>query len=165
MTNHVSAAGSSNGSGRTVAVESVADILERELQPLIEEWLYRVEQEPELTCIPLNFEERTGHLPRLMHDVTARLRRDAGTKAPISEAAGLHGDLRRKQGYPVEMLIEESRLLQVCILTTLHKNVKNLEFTKLLPDVVTIADEVDAQLKQQMRHFKAADTGVLTKVK
>jgi hypothetical protein len=43
--------------------------------------------------------------------------------------------------------------------------VKNLEFTKLLPDVVTIADEVDAQLKQQMQHFKAADTGVLAKVK
>ena len=42
---------------------------------------------------------------------------------------------------------------------------KNLEFTKLLPDVVTIADEVDAQLKQQMQHFKAADTGVLAKVK
>jgi hypothetical protein len=100
-----------------------------------------------------------------MHAVTARLRLDAQTRAPISEAAGLHGDLRRKQGYPVEMLIEESRLLQVCIFTTLHKNVKNLEFTKLLPDVVTIADEVDAQLKQQMKRFKAADTGVLAKVK
>ena len=44
-------------------------------------------------------------------------------------------------------------------------NVKNLEFTKLLPDVVTIADEVDAQLKQQMKRFKAADAGVLAKVK
>jgi hypothetical protein len=148
-----------------VPIESVANILDRELRYLIADWLGRVEQEPELTCIPLNSEERTGHLPRLMHDVTARLRRDAGTKAPISEAAGIHGELRRRQGYPVEMLIEESRLLQVCIFTTLHKNVKNLEFTKLLPDVVTIADEVDAQLKQQMKRFKAADTGVLAKVK
>jgi hypothetical protein len=61
------------------------------------------------------------------------------------------------------MLIEESRLLQVCIFTTLHKNVKNLEFTKLLPDVVTIADEVDAQLKQQMQHFKAADARAMAR--
>jgi hypothetical protein len=153
-----------NDRGNAVPIESVANILDRELQHLIADWLGRVEQEPELTCIRLNFEERTGHLPRLMHDVTARLRRDTGMKAPISDAAGLHGDLRRKQGYPVEMLIEESRLLQVCIFTTLHKNVKNLEFTKLLPDVVTIADEVDAQLKQQMKRFKVADTGVLAKV-
>jgi hypothetical protein len=32
-----------------------------------------------------------------------------------------------------------------------------LEFSKLLPDVVTIADEVDAQLKEQMLRFMAAD--------
>jgi hypothetical protein len=30
---------------------------------------------------------------------------------------------------------------------------------------VTIADEVDAQLKKQTKRFKAADTGVLAKVK
>jgi hypothetical protein len=154
-----------NDNGNAAPIESVANILDRELRPLIADWLGRVEKEPELTCIPLNFEERTGHLPRLMHDVTERLRLDAGTRAPISEAAGLHGDLRRKQGYPVEMLIEESRLLQVCIFTTLHKNVKSLEFSTLLPHIVTIADEVDAQLKQQMKHFKAADTGVLANVK
>jgi hypothetical protein len=89
--------------------------------------------------------------------VIARLRLDAGTKAPISEAAAVHGDLRHKQGYTVAMVVEESRLLQVTIFTTLHKNVKRLEFDLLLPDVVTIADEVDAQLKQQMLRFMAAD--------
>ena len=156
MSRATASAVSANGNG-VATIESVADILERELQALIKEWVVRVEQEPELTCIPLNFEERTGHLPRLLRDVTARLRMDAGTKAAISEAASVHGNLRRKQGYPVEMLIEESRLLQVCIFTMLHKNVKNLEFSTVLPNVVTIADEVDAQLKQQMKHFKVAD--------
>src|ERR1700675_3089506 len=143
--------------GDPAAVESGADILEREVQPVIVDWLARVEQEPDLTCIPLSFEERTGHLPHLLHDVIARLRLDAGTKAPISEAAAVHGDLRRKQGYTVAMAVEESRLLQVCIFTMLHKNVKNLEFSTVLPNVVTIADEVDAQLKQQMKHFKVAN--------
>ena len=147
----------SKGSGGTVVVECVANILERELHTLIEEWFIRVEKEPELMRIPLNYEERTGHLPRLMHDVNVRLRRDDNTKAAISEAAADHGNLRHKQGYPVEMLIEESRLLQVSIFTTLHNNVKNLEFSTLLPNVVTIADEVDAQLREQMKHFKAAD--------
>ena len=61
------------------------------------------------------------------------------------------------------MAVEESRLLQVTIFTTLHKNTNNLEFSKLLPDVVTIADEVDAQLKDQMLRFMAADAAKLTK--
>jgi hypothetical protein len=43
-----------------VFLESVADILERELHPLIKEWITRVEKEPELMRIPLNYEERTG---------------------------------------------------------------------------------------------------------
>jgi hypothetical protein len=89
--------------------------------------------------------------------VIARLRLDVGTGAPISEAAGFHGDLRHKQGYTVAMAVEESRLLQVSIFSMLHKDVRRLDFNALLPDVVTIADEVDSQLKQQMLRFMAAD--------
>ena len=62
------------------------------------------------------------------------------------------------------MAVEESRLLQVTIFTTLHKNTNDLEFSKLLPDVVTIADEVDAQLKEQMLRFMAADAAKLAQV-
>jgi len=135
----------------------VAGILERELKNVIVDWLARVEEEPDLKSIALSFQDRTGHLPQLLHDVIARLRLDAGTKAPISKAAAHHGDLRRKQGYTVAMVVEESRLLQVTIFSTLNKNTSNLEFSNLLPDVVTIADEVDAQLKEQMLRFMAAD--------
>jgi hypothetical protein len=68
---------------------------------LIQDWLSRVDREHHLSSIPLNFEERTGHLPDLMHDVIARVRLDAGSKAPISKAAAVHGDLWRQQGYTV----------------------------------------------------------------
>jgi RsbT co-antagonist protein rsbRD N-terminal domain len=136
-----------------VLIESVPDILEREIPAVIQDWLARVDQESDLASIPLTFEERTGHLPQLLRDVIARLRKDEGTKAPISKAAAIHGDLRRKQGYTVAMAVEESRLLQVTIFSMLHKDVKRLDFSTLLPDVVTIADEVDAQLKQHMLCF------------
>ena len=63
------------------------------------------------------------------------------------------------------MMIEESRLLQVSIFTILHQNVKQLEFSTLLPEVVTIADEVDAQLKEQMVRFMAAEAAERAKAK
>jgi len=146
-----------NGGVRPASTESVADILERELDTTIHDWMGLVDKDPELSRIPLNYQERTGHLPNLLNDVIARLRLDTGTKAPISVAAGHHGDLRRKQGYTVANVVDESRILQVSIFTTLHKNTNRVEFRKLLPDVVIIADEVDAQLKQQMLRFMAAD--------
>jgi hypothetical protein len=40
-----------------------------------------------------------------------------------------------------------------------------LELSKILPDVVTIADEVDAQLKEQMLRFMAADAAKLAQGK
>jgi hypothetical protein len=135
----------------------VADIIENQLNDVIKEWLVRVEKEPDLASIPLNFEERTGHLPQLLHDVVKRLRMDDESKAPISQAAAHHGDLRSQQGYTVAMAVEESRLLQVSIFSILHRSQHHLEFSTVLPAVVTIADEVDAQLKQQMLRFMAAD--------
>jgi hypothetical protein len=146
-----------NGNTGTGTSDTVADILERHLDVVIHEWLEQVEKESDLMLIPLTYEERTGHLPQLLHDVIARLRLDDGSKAPVSEAAAHHGDLRSKQGYTVAMAVEESRLLQVVIFSTLHRSQKHLEFSAVLPAVVTIADEVDAQLKQQMLRFMAAD--------
>jgi hypothetical protein len=54
------------------------------------------------------------------------------------------------------MLIHESRILQVTIFGTLHKNLSVLDFSLLLPDVMIIADEVDAQLTQTMGAFTKA---------
>ena len=148
----------SKGNGVPLATaESVADILEYQLEALIHDWMALVEKQQDLMQIKLNFQERTGHLPQLLRDVIIRLRLDIGTKAPISIAASHHGDLRRRQGYSVAMVVEESRLLQVCLFTTLHKHNHRLEYSKLLPDVVTIADEVDAQLKQQMLRYMEAN--------
>ncbi|MFY9845386.1 MAG: response regulator [Terriglobales bacterium] len=130
--------------------ESVASILEREIETTIQNWLDTVEQDAELTCIPLSRAERMGHLPALLQDLVVRLRLDSGLPAPTSIAAHDHGEMRRKQGYTAPMVVEESRILQVSIFSTLQRNLCGVDFSKLLLDVVTIADEVDSQLKQAM---------------
>ena len=144
------------GAQKRKGVERVASILERDRKATIAYWLGRVCREPELTLVPLSDEERTGHLPKLLQEVVERLRkpRALGTKA-VSEGAALHGNIRKSQGYSVPMLIEESRILQVSIFETLQKNLATVDFSSLLLDVMTIADEVDSQLKQTIRSFMA----------
>ncbi|MGB7333674.1 MAG: response regulator [Terriglobales bacterium] len=135
---------------KRVKPESVASILERESEKTIQNWLDAVELDAELTCIPLGRKERTGHLPKLLRDLVVRLRVDSDSPAPDSRAAREHGELRRQQGYTAAMVVEESRILQVSIFSTLQRNLCGVDFSKLLLDVVTIADEVDSQLKQAM---------------
>jgi DNA-binding response OmpR family regulator len=142
------------GIRKLTAIERVASILERETLATIHDWLDRVDREDELTCVPLSKEQRTGHLPKLLEELVHRLRvpRNLGTKQ-VSEAAVQHGKVRQAQGYSVPMIIEESRILQVSIFNTLQKNLSCVDFSLLLTDVMTIADEVDSQLKQAITSF------------
>ena len=138
--------------------ERVAAILERDLDQTIQSWMSRVEHTEELTAISLTYQERTAHLPLLLGDVVRRLRLAPAAKSPISRAAREHGILRRKQGYTVPMVVEESRILQVSIFNTLQNNLGSVDFSTVLLDVMTIADEVDSQLKQAMLGFMETRT-------
>ncbi len=134
--------------------ERVASILERDTPATIQDWLDRVDGEDELTRVSLSEEQRTGHLPKLLQELVHRLRvpRTLGTKQ-VSEAAVEHGKIRQSQGYSISMIVEESRILQVSIFHTLQKNLSTVNFSLLLTDVMTIADECDSQLKQTITSF------------
>jgi hypothetical protein len=142
------------------SIESVAAILARCKASLIADWLTRTKNTPELNHLHLSDEQRTGHLPKLLDDIVARLgETKLATKdsdALDSPAAVAHGKLRRTQGYTSAMLIHDSRILQVTIFGALHKNLSMLDFSLLLPDVMVVADEVDAQLTQTMESFTNA---------
>jgi len=137
---------------------SVADILERECEPTIKDWLRRVNQVPGLTAILLSDADRTGHLPKLFHDLIYRLRLANDANPLASESASSHGKIRHAQGYSAPMLVDESRLLQVSTFSALHLHQSELDHNRLLLDVVVIADEVDMQLMETLRGLMAAKT-------
>jgi DNA-binding response OmpR family regulator len=133
--------------------ERAATILQREMDSTIQNWMSRVERNDQLTAILLTRQERTGHLPLVLGDLVRRLRLAPDAKVPISSAARLHGGLRRAQGYTVAMVVEESRMLQVSIFNTLQNNLGSVDFSTVLLDVMTVADEVDSQLEEAVLGF------------
>jgi DNA-binding response OmpR family regulator len=137
--------------------ESVGAILRRCSTAIVGGWLARTKQSSELNLVSLSDEERTGHLPTLVEDLALRLSKpratDKDSDAVFSAAAVAHGRLRYLQGYTPAMLVHESRILQVTIFGTLQSNLDALDFSLVLLDVMTIADEVDAQLTQSMDSY------------
>jgi DNA-binding response OmpR family regulator len=140
--------------------ERVSVILQRCIASVVEGWLARAKQSKELNHVLLSDDERTGHLPKLVEDLVLRLSKPSATTkdsdAVFSAAAIAHGNLRYLQGYTPAMLVHESRILQVTLFGTLQSNLSFLDFSLLLPDVMTIADEVDAQLTQSMDSYMTA---------
>jgi DNA-binding NarL/FixJ family response regulator len=140
---------------RPSPAENVASILEQSTQSTIEDWLLRVELEPNIIGVSLGAEERCAHLPQLFRDLVFRLRHPLplGSRALVSPSAASHGLLRREQGYSAAMMVEESRMLQVSIFQTLQNNLFRVDFSLLLVGVMAIADEVDSQLAQAMASY------------
>lgn len=143
-----------------VEKQRVGAILHRCIASVVEGWLTRAKQSKELNHVQLSDDERTGHLPKLVEDLVTRLSKPGATSkdgdAAFSEAAIAHGKLRYQQGYTPAMLVHESRILQVTLFGTLQNNLSQLDFSLLLPDVMTIADEVDAQLTQTIDSYMNA---------
>jgi len=109
---------------------------------------------------------------RLVEDMAFRLSTSSDamkdSDAFFSGAAVAHGKLRYLQGYTPAMLVDESRILEVTVFGMLQSNLNSLDLTLLLPDVTTIADEVDGQLTQSidgyMELVKARADGHLSTV-
>jgi len=137
--------------------DSVAAILERELEPTIKEWLRRVNLVPELLQIPLSDKDRTRHLPAMFRELIFRLRLPNDAHRPIYVTAGAHGQRRKAQGYSPSMLVEESRIFQVVTFQTLHLHHSELDQIRLLPDVIVIADEADSQLREAVHVLTACN--------
>ena len=78
------------------ATQSVASILENDVEITVLNWMSLVERDGELTCMPMRFQDRTGHLPLLLRDLITRPRLPALAQAPFSMAARKHGEVRRR---------------------------------------------------------------------
>jgi ActR/RegA family two-component response regulator len=143
------------------AKESVASILEREASITMQRWLSRVGRVKELISLPLTAEERTDHLPDIIKNIAARLRKNRIMEAiaTASSAAVAHGELRFRQGYTAPLMVQESRILQVCIFETIQRNLSTVDFGLVLPDIMLIADEVDSQLAQSIDSFLMMQKG------
>jgi CheY-like chemotaxis protein len=139
-------------------IESLGEILDRTTEAAIAEWYRLVQMDTLLMSVPMSCEHRCRHLPQVFRDLVVRLgsSRLIGSKEAISPAPAMHGLDRRRSGYTAAMLVEESRMLQVSIFRTLQNNLANIDFSRLLLGVMTIADEVDSQLGQAMGCFSAA---------
>jgi YesN/AraC family two-component response regulator len=136
-------------------VETVAAILQRSAEETIRAWYGRIKTDKKVMEISMTFEQRTCHLQQVFKDLVSRLEsaKPIGSKELVSKAASEHGINRQEQGYSAAMLVEESRMLQVCIFDTLQNNLANIDFSVLLIGVMTIADEIDSQLSQAMDSF------------
>jgi len=140
--------------------ETIASILNREFDLVTTLWLERMKQVTELRAFRLTVAERTANIREMVAAITERLLSGRKEEAADHACAGAiaHGKLRFRQGYTVALMMQETRLLQVSIFEIIDQNLDTVDFTLLLPDLMTIADEMNSQSIQSVQSFMGAQS-------
>ena len=122
-------------------------VLRGETGSIQEEWLKQVKANAELAGIAISDEDRIDHLPEILRELS-----EPGETAHAHklEGARRHGKTRRRQGYSVANLAEESRILRRTVFLILQRNLLDLDFSQLFPDLVAMTDSLEAQLKESL---------------
>lgn len=138
------------------SVEPVATVLERERDAIVQQWLAQMDAAGDSARTGLTVEERCEHLPDALQDVLFRLRNPLalGSTALFSITALQHGTRRKRQGLSAATLVEEARALQIALFRTIDANIRNIDLGQLADALMTIADEVNAQLLQSVAGFE-----------
>jgi hypothetical protein len=133
--------------------ERVPDVIKRNKDCLISQWLERVKMNPELITVSLSDAERRDHVPDLLDLAVAQACGDPISEEERLKAAEHHGTLRYHQHYSVAMLILEAQLLQDVIAECIRDHVYTLDLSHLIPDIAKISDTISAELQDSSRSF------------
>lgn len=133
----------------------LADIIEQKRDWVIAHWLEEVKKDEEIGTIALSDSELQDHVPRLLQESVGRARGEVLT-AEDTNAAALHGAVRRKQGYSVPLVVREAKLLMRVLGDAVQQNLLSIQVSNLIPDMVKIWETIENELESSLRAFLAA---------
>jgi len=134
-------------------LDRVPDLIKRNKDGLIAEWLQRVKADPELMTVSLSDAERRDHVPDLLDEAISHACGHSIAHERRLNAAEQHGTLRYHQGYSIAMIILEAQLLQAVITECVRDHVSLIDLSHLIPDIAKIWDTISGELRESSRTF------------
>ena len=137
-------------------LKRLADIVEGNKDSIIRNWLGEVKKDPELSAVKMSDSDRTDHVPRLMDEALSRAR---GVEMTVEDlrVAALHGEIRRKQGYSIPLLIREAKILQTVIGNCVQENLLGVVLSNLIPDMVYITETIETEREASVRAYTKSE--------
>ena len=128
------------------------EIIETNQDWITEHWLDEVKKDEELSAIQLADSERKSHIPRILHGVLEFANSNQIT-ADQANAAVLQGEMRRRQGYTVPLVVREAKLLLRVLAECVQKNLLAIEVSNLIPDIARVWEFIETELEMSVQAF------------
>lgn len=141
----------------------VGAILIETTNQIVDEWLRQVKRHPELRKLNLNDEERINQLPLALREVLRNLEDDDPVTETARRAAEEHGWTRARQGYSIELLLEEIRILRRVLLQHVQANLLGLNISFMIPDIIRMDDRISQKAVIAVNAFLKERSGKLVR--
>jgi len=142
-----------------INLRRVGVILTENIGQIVDEWLQQVNQHPGLKALKLGDSERVGNLPLALREVLRNLENDDPVTKVARSAAEEHGRIRAKQGYSIELLLEEVRILQRVLLQDVQANLLGLNISFMIPDIIRLEDRISQKAVIAVKAFLETYSG------
>ncbi|MGH9521236.1 MAG: response regulator [Terriglobales bacterium] len=140
-----------------MAAQPLGDFLGQHVDKIMGRALEAMKNHPRLAALRLADSERTDHIPELLDEIIRQLH-SAHPDHPsreVSRAGAIHGDVRRRQGYTQEMLVDDTRILDSSIFACVQDHFLHIDLSNLIPDLSRLNDGLEAHLQASLTSFHA----------
>jgi ActR/RegA family two-component response regulator len=132
--------------------QRLPDIIDNYRDWIVGHWLAEVKKDSQISSIRVSDSERTKYIRQLLERAVCGAR---GTKAnpDNSWTAALHGEMRRKQGYSVALVVREAKILQSVLGECVQQNLIAIEVSHLIHDLFCFWGIIQTELEVSVQAF------------
>ncbi len=131
-------------------------MLQENKDKILENWLWETKSITDAKADKLSDEKQLESMSQIFDSLVAELERCEHSVDPAAlRPAWNHGTDRRTQGYDTATLVDEIRVLEKIILTTVEENLITIDLSTLFSDLRNMNEIFRLQVKEAVRAFSA----------
>lgn len=140
---------------QALQAQPLADFLPNHIDEIVSRTLVAMKAHPRLGIIPLTDIERVDHIPGELAEIIRQLRSEQPNDptAEVVWAGSKHGEIRRRQGYSQEMLVDDTRVLDSATYDVIQDHLLHIDLSNLIPDLSRLNDALEAHLQASLGAF------------
>lgn len=149
---------------RRVTRLSVAEMLRAKSGEIVVRVSELMRDSATLRSLQLTEEQRLDYVSETIADLVTQLESSTPEESTVRglEAASVRSRVRRSQGYTVEMLAEDSRILNHAIHDVIEANLLDLRLSSLVSDLRRVSDTLGRELGVSIQAYMAVGPAAAT---
>jgi len=141
---------------QTLQPKRIASLLRENVEEITSKVLESMKADPQLDQLRLSDNQRVDHVPKMIGAMADSLESNHGKISENSlHAAADHGKLRRKQGYSIPMMVEDTHAVDGAIHEIVQNNLLFLDLSHLISDLRAVNGILEMQLKESLKAYTA----------